>query len=164
MAQYGADEANALANWNNEPPQTILRIEQSRVDATHFIDELRAKEIEPVLHPASDSEVFLVVPRGVNVVDLPGFEQGHFVIQDPATVLSVDLLAPRPGEKVLDACAAPGGKTMLMAGRMQGGRGPHGDGVSCGSSTRIKRQFKAVGNGAGRGGTRRCPRAHASAG
>ena len=123
VAQYGADEANALANWNNEPPQTILRIEQSRVDATHFIDELRAKEIEPVLHPASDSEVFLVVPRGVNVVDLPGFEQGHFVIQDPATVLSVDLLAPRPGEKVLDACAAPGGKTMLIAGRMQGGEG-----------------------------------------
>ena len=123
VAQYGADEANALAIWNNEPPQTILRIEQSRVDATHFIDELRAKEIEPVLHPASDSEVFLVVPRGVNVVDLPGFEQGHFVIQDPATVLSVDLLAPRPGEKILDACAAPGGKTMLIAGRMQGGEG-----------------------------------------
>ena len=45
------------------------------------------------------------------------------MIQDPATALSVDLLAPRPGEKVLDACAAPGGKTMLIAGRMQGGEG-----------------------------------------
>jgi 16S rRNA (cytosine967-C5)-methyltransferase len=123
IEQYGVDEAHCLADWNNEPPQTILRIEQGRVDAASFIDELRKKEIEPALHPASDSEVFLVVPRGINVVDLPGFDQGNFIIQDPATVLSIDLLAPRPGEKVLDACAAPGGKTLLMAGRMKGGEG-----------------------------------------
>ena len=41
------------------------------------------------------------------------------MVQDPATALSVDLLAPRGGEQILDACAAPGGKTILMASRMQ---------------------------------------------
>ena len=121
--QYGEAEAYALARWNNEPPSTLLRIEQSRVDAAAFIDALRQIDIEPQLHPASDKEVFLVLPRGVNVTTLPGFEEGYFVIQDPATALSVELLAPRAGEVVLDACAAPGGKTLLMAGRMQGGEG-----------------------------------------
>jgi len=40
-------------------------------------------------------------------------------VQDPATSVSVDLLAPQPGEAVLDACAAPGGKTAMLAGRMK---------------------------------------------
>ena len=50
--------------------------------------------------------------------NVPGYEEGWFTVQDPATSVSVDLLAPRPGEAVLDACAAPGGKTAMMAARM----------------------------------------------
>jgi len=49
-----------------------------------------------------------------------GFSKGWFTIQDPATSLSVELLDPEPGEGVLDACAAPGGKTSMMAGFMEG--------------------------------------------
>jgi len=51
---------------------------------------------------------------------VPGYDEGWFTVQDPATAISVDLLAPRPGETVFDACAAPGGKTAMMAGRMRG--------------------------------------------
>ena len=119
-AQYGADDALKLAAWNNEPSSTILRIEQSAVDAAEFIDKLRESDIEPLMHPYSDKEIFLVLPRGVAVKSVPGYEEGWFTIQDPATSVSVDLLAPRPGETVLDACAAPGGKTAMMAGRMKG--------------------------------------------
>jgi len=118
-AQYGEDDANRLAEWNNEPPSTILRIEQTAVDAAEFIDRLRAAGIEPLMHPYSDREIFLVLPRGVAVRNVPGYAEGWFTVQDPATSISVDLLAPRPGETVLDACAAPGGKTAMMAGRMK---------------------------------------------
>ncbi len=119
---YGEADALALAAWNNEPPSTMLRIEQSAVDAADFIDQLRAAGIEPLMHPYSDKEIFLVLPRGVPVKKVPGYNEGWFTVQDPATSVSVDLLAPRPGEAVLDACAAPGGKTAMIAGRM-GGRG-----------------------------------------
>lgn len=115
---YGEADTLALAQWNNEPASTILRIEQSAVDAAEFIDRLRDDDIEPLLHPYSDKEIFLVLPRGVPVRKVPGYDEGWFTVQDPATSVSVDLLAPRPGEAVLDACAAPGGKTAMMAGRM----------------------------------------------
>jgi 16S rRNA (cytosine967-C5)-methyltransferase len=120
VQQYGEADALKLAEWNNEPPATILRIEQSAVDAAEFIDRLREQGIEPLMHPYSDREIFLLLPRGVAVRQVPGYHEGWFTIQDPATSVSVDLLAPRPGEVVLDACAAPGGKTAMMAGRMRG--------------------------------------------
>lgn len=123
QAAYGVEQARALAEWNNCPAETILRVEQTRVEADVFIDALRGVNIEPLLHPSSEREVFLVLPRGVAVAGLPGYEEGWFAVQDPATALSVDLLAPRAGEQVLDACAAPGGKTMLMASRMRSGSG-----------------------------------------
>jgi len=120
VKQYGETEALKLAEWNNQPPGTVIRIEQSAVDAAEFIDRLRAVDMEPLLHPFSDREVFLVLPRGVAVTKVPGYDAGWFTVQDPATSVSVDLLAPRPGEAVLDACAAPGGKTAMIAGRMNG--------------------------------------------
>lgn len=119
-AQYGEADTIKLAEWNNLPPTTVLRIDQSTVDAAEFIDRLRVADIEPLLHPFSDREIFLVLPRGVAVTRVPGYDEGWFTVQDPATSVSVDLLAPRPGESVLDACAAPGGKTAMMAGRMKG--------------------------------------------
>ncbi len=117
--QYGEADAIKLAEWNNQPPVTTLRIDQSAVDAAEFIDKLRAADIEPLLHPFSDREIFLVLPRGIAVKKVPGYAEGWFTVQDPATAISVDLLAPRPGETVLDACAAPGGKAAMMAGRMK---------------------------------------------
>lgn len=120
IRQYGEAAAIQLAEWNNQPPATILRIEQSAVDASAFIDTLRAADIEPLVHPFSDREKFVVLPRGIAVKKVPGYDEGWFTVQDPATALSIDLLAPRPGEVVLDACAAPGGKTAMMAGRMRG--------------------------------------------
>jgi 16S rRNA (cytosine967-C5)-methyltransferase len=50
---------------------------------------------------------------------LPSFQQGLFYVQDPSTLLAVCELAPRPGERVLDLCAAPGGKTTFIAQLMQ---------------------------------------------
>ena len=59
--------------------------------------------------------------RGAGAVTgLPGFAEGGFYVQDPSTALAPALLAARPGERVLDACAAPGGKTMILAEAMAG--------------------------------------------
>ena len=55
--------------------------------------------------------------RGQRVEDVPGYADGDFIVQDPGTRLAIELLDPRPDERILDACAAPGGKTVQIAWR-----------------------------------------------
>ena len=92
--RFGAEETLALCEWNNTPVETFLA------------------------YPPGADEPFVPMPRGARVTEMPGFEEGAFIVQDPATAVSVDLLAVRPGLSVLDACAAPGGKTVQIAWRM----------------------------------------------
>jgi 16S rRNA (cytosine967-C5)-methyltransferase len=54
-------------------------------------------------------------PTGTRITDLPGFAEGRFWAQDAAAALPARLLAVRPGERVADLCAAPGGKTAQLA-------------------------------------------------
>ena len=70
-------------------------------------------------HPAAPETCF-TVPHGMRVEAVPGYREGTFVVQDPATLAAVELLDVHPGMTVLDACAAPGGKTAQIAARMRG--------------------------------------------
>ncbi len=54
-------------------------------------------------------------PAGTRVADLPGYEAGDFWVQDAAAALPAQMLAPQPGERIADLCAAPGGKTAQLA-------------------------------------------------
>jgi len=118
--QFGEIEARKLAEWNNHPPQTILRVEQAVISPTDFQAKMAESGIELEPHPFSDREKFYILPRGLAVHKLPGYTEGWFTVQDPATSVPIDLLRPFPGESVLDACAAPGGKTAMIASRMKG--------------------------------------------
>jgi 16S rRNA (cytosine967-C5)-methyltransferase len=118
--QYGEIETRKLAEWNNQPPETILRVEPCAISPAEFLAEMEEADIEMQLHPFSDREKFYILPRGLSIRKLPGYTEGWFTVQDPATSVSVDLLRPFPGEAVLDACAAPGGKTAMIASRMKG--------------------------------------------
>ena len=89
-ARFGADGAERLAAWHNAPAVTYL----ARRDGT-----------------------FVELARGKKVADVPGFADGEFIVQDPGTRLAVELLDPQPGERILDACAAPGGKSVQLAWR-----------------------------------------------
>lgn len=57
----------------------------------------------------------LRLPAGLQLTELPGYAEGDWWVQDAAAALAAKLLAPRPGEKVLDLCAAPGGKTLQLS-------------------------------------------------
>lgn len=97
-----------IANANNHPGALWLRLNR-RFEAAETLDGLVEAGFEITLHP--------IVPGAVKVtpaaaVDrLPGFAEGRFSVQDPAAQLAAGLLALEPGQRVLDACAAPGGKT-----------------------------------------------------
>jgi 16S rRNA (cytosine967-C5)-methyltransferase len=94
LERFGEEETAALCEWNNTPAETFLA------------------------YPPGAPEPFAPVARGTRVESVPGYAEGAFIVQDPATAAAVDLLNVRPGQSVLDACAAPGGKTVQLAWRM----------------------------------------------
>ena len=117
-ARYGLADAEALCRWDNAPSQTVLSWLPGAPDMREILDKSPVKEPFSV-HPAAP-ESCLVLPHGMRVEQAPGFNEGWFVVQDPATLTAVNLLDVQPGQTVLDACAAPGGKTAQIAARMRG--------------------------------------------
>lgn len=120
VKQYGERDTRQLCEWDNQPAETIIRVEPARISPSDFIRALEEAGIDAKPHPFACLETFLTLPRGVPVPKVPGYKEGWFTVQDPATSASVELLDPVPGESVLDACAAPGGKTCMIAGHMEG--------------------------------------------
>lgn len=113
--RYGAADSARLCEWDNQPPFTALR--PTRNAPAAFPDRLHEAGVEARPHPADPR--FLEIPHGRRVDSLPGYAEGWFTVQDPSTAMAVDLLAPKQGERILDACAAPGGKTLFISERME---------------------------------------------
>jgi len=118
-SRFGSDATQALCAWNNMRPRVTLRICGGQARKTAFEARLRSAGIQAEEAQGSDGEC-LVLPTGIRVSDVPGYAEGSFSVQDASTLYAVRLLDPQPGERVLDACAAPGGKTALMAESMRG--------------------------------------------
>ena len=118
IKNYGAKRVGHLCEWNNTRAETVIRVCLSRIELDEFNRRLRESGVAAKPHPFRP-ESFLILPRGVGVAQLPGYRDGWFSVQDPATVIATELLAVKPGERVLDACAAPGGKTAIMAEAMK---------------------------------------------
>jgi 16S rRNA (cytosine967-C5)-methyltransferase len=119
LTRYGLKDTAALCRWDNEPAPVCIRICAHRIASAALLQRWRAEGIEAVPHPA-DPEHFALLPGGVVPHQMAGFDEGWWYVQDPSTDLAPRLLAPRAGERILDACAAPGGKTIRMAEHMLG--------------------------------------------
>lgn len=118
-ARFGEAAASALMRWDNERPLLALRVDRRRASVEKVLEAFRVAGVEAGPHPARPDD-FIELAGGAAPQRLPGFAEGWFAVQDPATMASVDLLDPKPGERVLDVCAAPGGKTLAMAERLGG--------------------------------------------
>jgi len=107
---------DVLAAANQEPP-LMLRVNRRRADRPAVADVLRAAGQTVELHPWLVDG--LVLPHSTDVTRLPGFAEGHFAVQDGAAQVPADLLDLADGQRVLDACAAPGGKACHALERAQ---------------------------------------------
>ncbi len=94
---------------SNEQPPLTLRVNRRRIERSAWLQRLRAAGMDAVELPDSESGLMLAQP--VDVTTLPGFLEGDVSVQDGAAQLAGALLGAKPGERVLDACAAPGGNT-----------------------------------------------------
>jgi 16S rRNA (cytosine967-C5)-methyltransferase len=107
LRQDWPEDWPAIVAANNEAAGLWLRVRRD-ADKASLLDRLHDAGFSASPHP--DAPDALRVEPAAPVEDLPGFAEGLISVQDPAAQLAVDLLAPAPGQRVLDACAAPGGK------------------------------------------------------
>ncbi|HUB90168.1 MAG TPA: 16S rRNA (cytosine(967)-C(5))-methyltransferase RsmB [Dyella sp.] len=106
--------AAVFADSDREPP-LMLRVNRRRTSREALIEQLRAAGYTADTHPwLADG---IVLPHSSDVTRMPGFAPGFFAVQDGAAQVSADLLDVRDGHRVLDACAAPGGKACHLLER-----------------------------------------------
>lgn len=111
LDRYGRERTTALLDHNNRPPATVLQ--PARWSAAELAAALTAAAIPFETSPERPGYAV----RGVRIKDLPGFAEGGFVVQDAAQALAIAHLRIPDGAQVWDACAAPGGKTAVLARR-----------------------------------------------
>jgi 16S rRNA (cytosine967-C5)-methyltransferase len=112
------DETAAILEANNQHPPLWLRVNRQRWTLPDCTAVLAAAGFQVQPHPLAPDA--LRIEPAVDVRMLPGFAEGRVSVQDAAAQLAVELLAPRAGERILDACAAPGGKTCHVLERVGG--------------------------------------------
>ncbi len=124
LQRFPAEECHRLGFWFAGPAPLTVRCNPLRVERDDFLAECAAKGIgaEPGSSPQA---VRLLDPTPVR--ELPGFEQGWFAVQDETSMRVATALAPVPGSRVLDLCAAPGGKATHLAELM----GDEGQVIAC---------------------------------
>jgi 16S rRNA (cytosine967-C5)-methyltransferase len=111
--QLGMDQAEALAAAMAEPPPITVRTNTLRITRDRLMERLGAEGINCTATAWSPDGIRL--NHSGAVTRLPSFAEGLFTVQDESSQLAPLFLSPGKGEKVLDACAAPGGKTTQIA-------------------------------------------------
>lgn len=107
--KHWAEDLEQIIEASNTHPPMCLRVNESCVSRETYQKMLKEQGIESDTGSFSASSLYL--KSAVRVGQLPNFEEGFVSVQDEAAQLSAHILSPSSGEKILDACAAPGGKT-----------------------------------------------------
>ncbi len=136
--RFGSESCLELMEWNNRIPPVYVRVNSSD---SHKSPLPAAWEKQGIEFKAFDlpwlrDPLFYEIRFNGPIQQQQGFEEGGFYIQDPSASSAVELLNPQKGGSYLDFCAAPGGKTTLIAQWIQN----HGEVVACEfSETRLNR-------------------------
>jgi 16S rRNA (cytosine967-C5)-methyltransferase len=118
LQQYWPEHWQQIIDANNAHPPMTLRLDLTRVSRAQYQARLAERGLVSVALPWLPAALILEQP--VAVAELPGFAAGLVSVQDAGAQLAAALLAAQPGERVLDACAAPGGKSAALLEAVDG--------------------------------------------
>ena len=118
IEQIGETETEQLCEWFNQSPTIDLRINPLKSSIAQIEAAFKSHNIRVSRIPNLPQALRLNGSIGA-IQNLPGYSEGWWTIQDSSAQLVTHLLAPQPGETIIDACAAPGGKTTHSAELMQ---------------------------------------------
>lgn len=116
LEQRRIEEVEQICKNSNERPKLTIRVNKLKTNKEELKQILTQNEIE---YAETEMEDFLILKNLKNIEEMDAFKQGYFTIQDLSAGLAAATLAPKPNEKILDCCSAPGGKTTYLAEIMQ---------------------------------------------
>ena len=120
-SRWGRELTRQLLQWNNSPAPVVARLNTLQTDADRLLATWKQEDLAqtPVKFDWAPENLLFELSSPGAISSLNSFRAGGFYIQDPSTLLAVTQLDPKPGESVLDFCAAPGGKTTFIAQLME---------------------------------------------
>jgi 16S rRNA (cytosine967-C5)-methyltransferase len=116
LAYFGYEETQKLCQADNRPPDVTIRVNTLKIEK-----DLLQKEMEKGGITVADGRLLplaLHLKKTADIGTLKTFTDGLFHVQDESSQLAVEILNPQKGEKILDLCAAPGGKSFTIAQKM----------------------------------------------
>ena len=116
IGQFGYEEARALCEFDNAQATLSLRTNTLKIARDKLLERLSQEGVEA--EPSAWTPEGILCLRHGSLDALESLQQGLFQVQDESSMLVAHVLAPKPGEFVLDICSAPGGKTTHIAASM----------------------------------------------
>ena len=112
LDQYAPEHVESILAAGNEVPPFIIRVNLLRITREELAEQLQGHGYDVSL---VDASARLLQVRGSALLSLPEYKEGLFSVQDTASVMAMETLAPSAGDTIVDVCAAPGGKSFTCA-------------------------------------------------
>ncbi len=128
---YGPAAADEILEGSASKPDIFIRVNNTRITEQQLMERLRSEGIAAQLAPWPEGALRVTENAG-RLLRSPCFGEGLFHVEDISSQFCCSVVGPKPGERVVDVCAAPGGKTFTLAERMEN----RGEVVSCDVSPR----------------------------